>query len=84
MKMGNLSKEDHSMKYRMTTNANTKDVAEHSEQSWIRHTSEEASQNNGNTTASRYQKCNSDLRQKEALKNHSKACKGGKTKGNRN
>ena len=30
--MRNLSKEDHGMKYRMTTNANTKDVAEHSEQ----------------------------------------------------
>ena len=30
--MRNLSKEDHSMKYRMTTNANTKDVAENSEQ----------------------------------------------------
>ena len=30
--MRNLSKYDHSMKYRMTTNANTKDVAEHSEQ----------------------------------------------------
>jgi len=31
MKMKNISKEDHSMKHRMTTNANTKDVAEHSE-----------------------------------------------------
>ena len=31
MKMSNLLQEDHSMKYRMTTNANTRDVAEHSE-----------------------------------------------------
>ena len=30
-KMRNLLKEGHSMKYGMTTNANTKDVAEHSE-----------------------------------------------------
>ena len=31
MKMKNISKEDHSMKHRMTTNVNTKDVAERSE-----------------------------------------------------
>ena len=30
--MRNLSKEDHSMKYRMKINANMKDVTEHSEQ----------------------------------------------------
>ena len=45
--MRKLSKEDHSMEYRMTTNANTKDVAEHSKKGWTTHTSEEASQNNG-------------------------------------
>jgi len=31
MKMKDISKEDHSMKHRMTTNANKKDVVEHSE-----------------------------------------------------
>ena len=84
MKMKNISEEDHSMKHRMTTNANTKDVAERSELkldwSSIR---KKLHRTMENATTFRCQKCNSEFRQEAALKNHSKACKGGKMEGDR-
>ena len=47
MKMKNILKEDRSTKHGMITNANKKDVAEHSELKLACHSSKKTSQNNG-------------------------------------
>ena len=67
------------MKYKRTTNANTKDVAEHSEQkldcSYIRRGFTEQWK--------KWQLLDSEFRQEAALKSYSKACKGGEIEGDR-
>ena len=63
MKMRNLSKEDHSMKYRMTPNATTKDAAEHLEQQQHQ---KRLHRTIKNSTAFICHKCISEFRQEAA------------------
>jgi len=83
MKMKNISREDHSMKYRMTTNANTKDVATFRTKAGLVIHQKKFHRTMENATNFICQKCNNEFRQEAALKNHSKECKDGKIEGDK-